>query len=225
MDKTIIESLAIFYQQPAQYSESFDFTITTEHNSENIYLLAQLCGLVYDKNIDHSDILAQVQKWQAHDNSLSVKIVDIEQPLLAEFEDHTLAKGFWEKTSRFMVLYNNDFIILCFRGSSNIVDWFKDVDRHLISFKEGEGEVHRGFYRTVKNMQSEIDKALTPILKNRQVYVTGHSLGGAQALLAPLTCDSLAKTVSITTFGQPRVGNKAFMTWLNPRIKGGTTWV
>ena len=55
------------------------------------------------------------------------------------------------------------------------------------------------------------------ITTKKKLYVTGHSLGGALAMLYAFRCEGLSHTVAITaqasavvTFGQPRVGDAAF---------------
>lgn len=195
------------------YSERFDFTVSHAYHPNNNYLLAQLCGLVYDKE---DDINKQVETWKKHDPSLKHRVVTIDQkPLLDDPE----LDDFFEKTSRFMVVYNDDYIVLSFRGSDNIVDWIKNLKRVKTPFLEGEGKVHLGFYQTVKNMQARIDGVIHKIRTSDQpVYICGHSLGGAQALLSAFVCKSLKNFAYITTFGQPRVGDKEFMNWINPKI-------
>ncbi len=195
------------------YSPQFNFTVTDKYNSINNYLYAQLSGLVYQ---DENVITAQIKKWSdAVSDPLNVKIVNIEQPLLAEEATDVRL----EKTSRFMVVYNKNFIILTFRGSANFGDWWQNFKFFKTKFTEGEGEVHIGFYRTVQNMESEINTTIEAVQTNNQpIYITGHSLGGAQALLSAFVCNSLSDFKQITTFGQPRVGDETFMEWINPQI-------
>lgn len=46
----------------------------------------------------------------------------------------------------------------------------------------------------------------------------GHSLGGAVALLASLECMARGWTPTVTTFGEPRVGNEAFAAHVDMRF-------
>lgn len=195
-------------------TNNFDFKITNEYNPHNNFLYTTLCKLVYE---EEDAIKAQVAKWKVNIPNLNCIVKTVEQHILKAEE--MAVKGFWDKTSRFMVLYDNDFIILAFRGSSNFVDWIKDLRRTQINFEEGQGKVHLGFYQTVKNMRDPINEVMTEIRRNNQkLFITGHSLGGAQALLSPFMCDSLKDFHQITTFGQPRVGDKKFRDWVNPQI-------
>ena len=79
-------------------------------------------------------------------------------------------------------------------------------------------EIHDGFqvaYReTMENMQDH----LVDFLKNNTDYkliVTGHSLGAATSLLMAINLKNLGFDPMVITFGQPRVGNKAFADYAN----------
>ena len=67
-------------------------------------------------------------------------------------------------------------------------------------------------------------KDLLQVHKNAKFIVTGHSLGGALAILftAMLFLNeekSLEKLLAIYTFGQPRVGDKTFADFMNKNLK------
>ena len=72
------------------------------------------------------------------------------------------------------------------------------------------GRVHRGFYAEYDKVIPDIKEALKKHDKkgNKTVWVTGHSLGGAMAVLVAA---ELQPSGGLHTFGQPRVGNKAFL--------------
>ena len=72
------------------------------------------------------------------------------------------------------------------------------------------GRVHRGFYAEYDKVIPGIKEALKKHDKkgNKTVWVTGHSLGGAMAVLVAA---ELQPSGGLHTFGQPRVGNKAFL--------------
>jgi len=117
------------------------------------------------------------------------------------------------------VAANHHFAIVAFRGTECGVDQGPeamarfmadlgvDVDIRWTD-TQGEGKIHRGFHDAL----DEIWQDLAPCLKalsNRHcpLWLTGHSLGGA---LAVLTAERLAVIQGVYTFGAPRVGNGPF---------------
>lgn len=72
------------------------------------------------------------------------------------------------------------------------------------------GRVHRGFYAEYDKVIPGIKEALKKHDKkgDKTVWVTGHSLGGAMAVLVAA---ELQPSGGLHTFGQPRVGNKEFL--------------
>ena len=82
----------------------------------------------------------------------------------------------------------------------------------------GKPQVHRGFHQAWQALRAEVlenvarafeaDPGGTP----PQIYVTGHSLGGAIATLAAydIAQDYPSHRVVLYTFGSPRVGNHSF---------------
>ncbi len=70
-------------------------------------------------------------------------------------------------------------------------------------------------------MRSPVIKAVKAFLKAYsdffpEIFVTGHSLGGALAVFAALDIkETLPKThVRLYTYGQPRVGNEGFSDYI-----------
>ncbi|KAF2810012.1 alpha/beta-hydrolase [Mytilinidion resinicola] len=81
--------------------------------------------------------------------------------------------------------------------------------------------VHTGFYTSWLNTRKEILPHLTEAINNYPNYtltLVGHSLGGAVAALAGLDFEARGWDPHVTTFGEPRVGNKEFMEYINNRF-------
>lgn len=71
--------------------------------------------------------------------------------------------------------------------------------------KNGQSEVHRGFFKATEELWPEISGDLDnlEISSPDQVFVTGHSLGAAMAVIAGVKYPFN----KIVTFGEPSVGN------------------
>ena len=100
--------------------------------------------------------------------------------------------------------------VLAFRGTE--ADSWKDVQTDLkFRFYQGEdgAKMHRGFRDAYGKIAHKVKTAVDRHTQGYTLYVTGHSLGGALAIIAAkhLERDSLA---ACYTFGSPRVGNEEF---------------
>jgi hypothetical protein len=109
-------------------------------------------------------------------------------------------------------------IILSFRGSSNIQNWIINLSFNQIAYSRCSNcKVHNGFYtgfNTVKATVVSQIQALKALHRDAKIYITGHSLGGALAVIsAPDIKDSFGTITEVLTFGQPRVGNSEFASW------------
>ena len=111
-------------------------------------------------------------------------------------------------------------IYVSIRGSSNIPNWIENIDVARDSYAGCSGcSVHSGFKNAFNSLQASIlanVKQLVSKYPLAEVYVTGHSLGGAIAALVALDLNNNAIRVhSFITFEQPRVGNKAFANYFH----------
>jgi hypothetical protein len=78
--------------------------------------------------------------------------------------------------------------------------------------------VHLGFMRSWQNTRRAIVPHLLKAISqypNYQLTLVGHSLGGAVAALASLEFHSRGWKPQVTTFGEPRIGNKALMRYID----------
>lgn len=163
------------------------------------------------------------------------------QIALAEFQEkHT--------TQAFMLHdHDDELIVVAFRGTElfNADDWSTDLDISWYKY-DRIGKVHGGFlkalgltrqgwpkeleqddprkllaYYTIRNKLRELVKDTN----NTKFIVTGHSLGGALAILfaAILALHEedllLERLEGVYTFGQPRVGDKEFKRFMEEQMK------
>lgn len=101
-------------------------------------------------------------------------------------------------------------LILAFRGTQpGITDVLTDIKADLVT-APGGGRAHRGFLEAFERVKEPVQRALKKH-EGLPVYITGHSLGGALAILATryLENDSLG---ACYTFGGPRAGDDNLFT-------------
>ncbi|KAF2749828.1 lipase precursor [Sporormia fimetaria CBS 119925] len=81
--------------------------------------------------------------------------------------------------------------------------------------------VHTGFYSSWLNTRHAILSDVTEAIEKYPDYrltLVGHSLGGAVAALAGLDFKARGWDPRVTTFGEPRIGNKELNAYLNERF-------
>jgi hypothetical protein len=103
-------------------------------------------------------------------------------------------------------------ITVVFRGSESISDWYYD----LMVFKQNLKDdiyVHSGFYTqlTTNSVYDELVENIKTVLHEHpdfDIYVTGHSLGGAlSTLFGYMLANTVESKVNVVSFASPRVGN------------------
>ena len=111
--------------------------------------------------------------------------------------------------------------VIAVRGTQETKDFEIDADALQIKPDYGiKGEVHKGFYTQAKKIIDEpsFDRGFLTILEGKELYVTGHSLGGAVAtILAAYFFEQGFKPL-LYTFGSPRGGNTAFTQYYNDKF-------
>ena len=111
-------------------------------------------------------------------------------------------------TQAVLVSYGNH-IVLAFRGteSTSINDIKSDVKAKIMQCETG-GKIHTGFKEAFDEVIYEIgEKLKVPELKEKSLFITGHSLGGALATVAAKKLSHAGGIAACYTFGSPRVGN------------------
>jgi|GEM_PF-687765 len=119
-----------------------------------------------------------------------------------------------------VVLGGDDRIVVAFRGTrpDQLHDWMADFEISQSPFTDyftapDVGSVHDGFAQLLAKSWPAVRDAVRGFQDNGQsLWITGHSLGGALAVLATaaFTFAERMPVNGLYTFGQPRVGDLNF---------------
>ena len=109
------------------------------------------------------------------------------------------------------VIQETPCLVIAFRGTDEIEDWSINARAYQNSFNKGK--VHRGFRKAYLSIQKELFAALEG--NTLPIFITGHSLGAALAVLATSELFNNSCFDSCYTFGSPRVGDPEFIKSFN----------
>ena len=170
---------------------------TSKHSIQNALALARASQLSY-----------------SNEPAIKAGIAEIVGEPLREFKYYDVPPT---NTEAFLAA-TDSAIVLAFRGSQTVQDWLQDGQIALVPFRRG-GLIHIGFRNAVDSVYPLIESTLNDWAgKGRTLWITGHSLGGALAMLtaaylrfpADPTKSLPRPFAGLYTFGQPRVGTVPF---------------
>jgi hypothetical protein len=144
---------------------------------------------------------------------------EIEHPGSVHFLDD-IGKGDSTDTQAF-ITHNEELILIAIRGTAELVaDGLRDADALQVPFEEGEGQVHRGFYQAAQEAYDFAVKYLEKFYAGQKLLISGHSLGGAIALLLAemLRRRTEGYSIQLYTYGAPRAGDTSFVKGAEPLV-------
>lgn len=176
------------------------------------YILARACAYAYEKIEPNTS--CQIEK--------ETGIYKVEQ---FQFQPNK-----WYGISGILG-YFKDYLVIAFKGSDSKDDWMKNFrllhDDKLLSWKKQSpssgrinGRVHSGFHTAVNSNLSNL-KCLVKKKHSqefRKIILTGHSLGGAIAILTAAAFskdDDFCCKKIVYTYGSPRVGDTKFRVYFD----------
>lgn len=157
---------------------------------------------------------------------------------LSPGEAEQVAKGIWEMKefeffdvqstdTQAFAAANDDFILVCFRGTESKKDWETNNDFTLVPLNSRpcfeSVRVHRGFNTALLSALPLIERfVMGPGGKRsdpaKPLFISGHSLGGALTTLCYAHWSLREQPISVNavvTVGQPRAGTREFVQAMN----------
>jgi len=127
---------------------------------------------------------------------------------------------FDNKGTQAIVAHDKERIAIIFRGTEP--KEFKDVKADLKTWPkrsdEVKGLVHSGFAEALDRVWNDLEPFVDECVKLhdiKQVIFTGHSLGGALAVVAAARSKYVGE---VYTYGQPRVGNRKYSKQVKSKV-------
>lgn len=123
---------------------------------------------------------------------------------------------------------SDQMIIVSFRGtqSQEIRDWLSDASSLLAPYAAATGMCHSGFYQALDAVHAAMLATLETWHTNHQsLWFTGHSLGGALAMLAAARTyfeDPTLLADGVYTYGQPRTCDPMLAAAYDKAFRGRT---
>jgi hypothetical protein len=120
------------------------------------------------------------------------------------------------------LLGNKDIAVIVFRGTEPKQK--SDIWADLKTWKkksQTKGSIHSGFMGETDKVWESVNKFVRDN-KDKDLYIAGHSLGGAMASVASSRLQQHAPLKMTYTYGSPRVGNSSwrnYQTWSHQRIQ------
>jgi len=118
----------------------------------------------------------------------------------------TWVQTFQSDTTQAYLCGDGYTVFLAWRGTDEVGDVIHDARYVKTDFTAG-GRVHKGFLAAFDDLWLEIWGGLLELDSRLPLVITGHSLGGALAILSA----AIVQPESVHVFGCPRVGNGRFV--------------
>lgn len=120
------------------------------------------------------------------------------------------------KSGMFAIIFTNDDesrVLIAFTGTMRMAEWMNDINvvqnpNSVLNGYVRGSLVHSGFYNVYLSVREEIVNRVSNYHNMKELYITGHSLGGALSTLCAYDLHSYRPVHY--SFASPRVGNNMF---------------
>ena len=128
---------------------------------------------------------------------------------------------FDRKETQGFVCWDGESVVLSYRGTEkNLGDWIGNLK--IKGKNSGHyGKVHTGFYQAFHDAAADVRTLLSHAgATSKRLYLTGHSLGGALAVVAAAEFLGIYPVEGIYTYGQPKLARKKMAAYFAEHYKG-----
>lgn len=166
-----------------------------------------------------TDLFSLVNAWWLSEASLLAYSEEVTARTWFEKAGFHRVWFFSGRSTQCYVADARQWAVLAFRGTECrpdqgpeawgqfIADLSADLDIRWVA-AAGRGRIHRGFRDALDEVWPDVCACVEELIAGaRTLWVTGHSLGGALALLAAVRIN---KVQGVYTFGAPRIGDREF---------------
>lgn len=117
------------------------------------------------------------------------------------------------------IVAHKSVTVIVFRGTDDRGDWLVNLDQ--FSTKVAEGRAHQGFHNSYQRLKPQVVQALSKN-KPKNLWITGHSLGGALAVCCALDIERSDEDSvrGLITFGQPMVADADLAAYWDQKLIG-----
>jgi V8-like Glu-specific endopeptidase len=142
----------------------------------------------------------------------------------AAVRSQALAWGFRDcafveaRAAQGFVASSAEVVLVSFRGTESTSDWLSNLQVRPQTVA-GLGRVHAGFWGQFTALQAQLESRLA-MRQGVPLVVTGHSLGGAIAVLAAITWAASHSLRALYTYGQPAVAQGEAVTAISTALAG-----
>ena len=131
--------------------------------------------------------------------------------------DH--CKTFDVANTQGFVAWDSKIVLVSFRGTESVGDWLSNLT--LVPTTRSYGKLHLGFFKAFEVVRPILSGILNDTAPaNKKIWLTGHSLGGALAMVAGAELAESLPTSGFYTYGQPKTGNAQVGLFFGKRFGG-----
>lgn len=160
--------------------------------------------------------------WNASKLLAELCVIAYEEPVFARTKFEQL--GFQSETVNSdsligYVLKIGDIAVIVLRGTDpTLADWLADFT--INQARTQNGMIHAGFFNGYRPLHPQV-KELLKRFQPKKVWLSGHSLGGALAVVSAyqLIIEGEYKVAGVMTFGQPMVVSSDLKAFVEPKLK------